>query len=210
MHEYQLPVPKKKTEPSGRKGKRAPTSLCKTYLLCKVYPNSRAQEEQQEQEQKQQEVEPITAEVPINTNSTVGSPPTLNRTHGLTTYALEDPQIHDNSQTRIIFQPSPISMYTDPRINILPGHCSADQEQGATGFDSYDALDMNNALHTSNLDELSAIFRNKGQWNSFLNDLRVDNTPLNDLPSSSNSFSTTAFDKLSAIFQDQVNRSRRS
>lgn len=206
--------------------------LWKTYFLCKVYPNSKkedkntAHEEQQEvepilensqgqdtstiqQEQVQQEVEPITADLPINTNSIVAPPPTLNRTHGLATNASVDPQIHENSQTGIIFQPSPISMYVNPRINILPGHCSADQEQGANGLDSYDALAVNSGLHTSTLDELSAIFRNGGQWNSFPDDLRVGHWPLNDLPSSSNSFSATAFDELSAIFQDQVERSRR-
>ncbi|KAJ8443841.1 hypothetical protein Cgig2_010305 [Carnegiea gigantea] len=168
--------------------------LWKTYFLCIVYPNSKQEdkntvhEEQQEvepilgntqrqdtsaiqQEQVQQEVEPIRADLPINTNSIVAPPPTLNRTHGLTTNALVYPQIHENSQTGIIFQPSPISMYIDPRINILLSHCSADQEQGAKGLDSYDAFAVNNGLHTSNLDELSAIFRNGGQWNSFLDDL---------------------------------------
>ncbi|KAJ8443842.1 hypothetical protein Cgig2_010306 [Carnegiea gigantea] len=219
------------SQPESQGDKEA-SKLWKTYFLCIVYPNSKKEdkntvhEEQQEvepilgntqrqdtstiqQEQVQQEVEPIRADLPINSNSIVAPPTTLNRTHGLTTNALVDPQIHENSQTGVIFQPSLISMYIDPRINILPSHCSADQEQGAKGLDSYDALAVNNGLHTSNLDELSAIFRNGGQWNSFLDDLRVGHWPLNDLPSSSNSFSATEFDELSAIFQDQVKRSRR-
>ncbi|KAJ8443838.1 hypothetical protein Cgig2_010302 [Carnegiea gigantea] len=210
MHEYQLRVPKKETEQCGRKGKRAPTSInastpggVQSHKMIK----SRARKEQQEE---QQEAEPITVDVPINTNSIVTPLPTLNRTHWLITNALVDAHIHENSQTGMIFRLSPISMHIDPRINILHGHCSADQEQGAKGLDSYNALAINIGLHTSNLDEISAIFRNKRQWNLFLDDLRVGHWPLNDLPSSLNSFSVTTFDEISAIFQDQVKRSRRS
>ncbi|KAJ8443845.1 hypothetical protein Cgig2_010309 [Carnegiea gigantea] len=129
VHEYQLWTPTEETEPSGREGKRAPTTikaltpgsrpesqgdkeLWKTYFLYIIYPNSKKEdknivhEEQQEvepilentqrqdtstiqQEQVQQEVEPIRADLPINMNSIVVPPTTLNRTHGLTTNALE-------------------------------------------------------------------------------------------------------------------------
>jgi len=201
-------------------------------LLCKVYQNSKkegkntTEEVQREvelrlentrrqddsiiqQEQEQPEVEPRTVVEPINTNSSVALPPTLDRRHGLTINALEDSQFHDNSQTRTIFEPSPISMYTDPRINNLPGHYSSDEQQGAKGFDSYDALGINRGLYTSSFDELSAVFRKTEQWNSFHDDLQVDQSPPNDLPLSSKSSSVTAFDELSAIFQDQVKRSGR-
>ncbi|KAJ8441605.1 hypothetical protein Cgig2_023758 [Carnegiea gigantea] len=129
----------------------------------------------------------------------------MDRPCRLITYALEDSNVHDDSQKGTL-QPLPTSTHVNPTIHRFPNY-SYHKEQWVKGLHSSDELHVDLRSCASHLGELSAIFTNKGPCNSFHDDLQVVPLPPNGVASSPNSIFADAFDELLTIFQDQSKRS---